>query len=129
MDNLFEHVDIASLNGEQWHMDIALTISVPGCVVTWHKSCHRKLLSHLIPAASTQKISHLLNNKAWFHLDRTLQIKEFASFCTTMIHCADAEGPIYMQAYCTEKNVTHFLNPGLNALVKERWKVVTAVHG
>ncbi|KAG1838781.1 hypothetical protein F4604DRAFT_1600041 [Suillus subluteus] len=30
MDDLFEHVNVDSLNAEQWHVDVALTISVPG---------------------------------------------------------------------------------------------------
>jgi len=113
MEDLFEHVDVASLNGEQWHVDVALTISVPGHVVTWRESSHRGLLSHLIPTASAPQISRLLNNKARFHLDRTLQIKEFAGFRATTTHCAGAEGPSYVQAYCTGKNVTYSLNPGV----------------
>ncbi|KAG1793321.1 uncharacterized protein HD556DRAFT_1238042 [Suillus plorans] len=30
MDDLFEHVDVDSLDPEQWHVDVALTIGVPG---------------------------------------------------------------------------------------------------
>ncbi|KAG2348638.1 hypothetical protein BDR05DRAFT_944711 [Suillus weaverae] len=60
MDDLFEHVNVNSLNFEQWHVDVALTIS----------------------------ISRLINNKAQFHLDHALQIKEFAGFRATTMHCA-----------------------------------------
>jgi hypothetical protein len=113
MDDLFEHVDVDSLNAEQWHVDVAVTISVPGHVVTWRESSHHELLSHLMPAASAQQISRLMNNKARFHLDRTLQIKEFAGFRATTANFAGASDLIYGQAYCTEKNVTYSLNPGV----------------
>lgn len=113
MDDLFEHVDVDSLDPEQWHVDVALTIGVPGHVVTWRESSHRELLSYLMPAASAQKISRLIKNKDRFHLDRALQIKEFAGFRATTTHCAGASGPSYVQAYCTEKNVTYSMNPGV----------------
>ncbi|KAG2129248.1 uncharacterized protein EDB93DRAFT_1095501, partial [Suillus bovinus] len=113
MEELFEHVDVDSLNAEQWHVDVGLTISVPGHIVTWRESSHHELLSHLMPAASAQQISRLINNKARFHLDRTLQIKEFAGFRATTARCAGASGLSYVQAYCTEKNVTYSLNPGV----------------
>jgi hypothetical protein len=113
MDELFEHVDVDSLNDEEWHVDVALTISVPGHVVTWRESSHHELLSHLIPTASVQQISRLIHNKARFHLDRALQIKEFAGFRATTTNCAWAPGLSYVQAYSTEKNVTYSLNPGV----------------
>ncbi|KAG2064536.1 hypothetical protein BDR04DRAFT_1035008, partial [Suillus decipiens] len=113
MEDLFEHVDVASLQADQWHVDVGLTISVPGHVVTWRESCHHELLSHLLPAVSAQRISRLINNKTRFHLDRALQIKEFAGFRATTTHCPGASGLSYVQAYCTEKNVTYSLNPGV----------------
>ncbi|KAG1759446.1 hypothetical protein EDD22DRAFT_981038 [Suillus occidentalis] len=113
MDDLFEHVNVNSLNFEQWHVDVALTISIPDHVVTWRQSSHHELLSHLMPDASPQQISRLINNKARFHLDRALQIKEFAGFRATTTRCAGASGLLYVQAYCTEKNVTYSLNPGI----------------
>jgi hypothetical protein len=90
MDDLFEHVDVDSLNGEQWHVDVALTISVPDHVVTWRQSSHHELLSHLMPAASAQQISCLINSKARFHLDRALQINKFAGFRATTTRCVGA---------------------------------------
>ncbi|KAG1853675.1 hypothetical protein F4604DRAFT_1591418, partial [Suillus subluteus] len=113
MEDLFEHVDVDSLDGEQWHVDIALTIGVPGHVVTWRESSHHELLSHLMPAASAQQISRLINSKTRFHLDRALQVKEFAGFRATTTHLRDIDGLSYVQAYCTEKNVTYSLNPGV----------------
>ncbi|KAG2063154.1 hypothetical protein BDR04DRAFT_1039012 [Suillus decipiens] len=113
MDDLFEHVDVDSLDPGQWHVDVALTISVPGHVVTWRESSHHEILSHLMPAASALQISRLINNKTRFHLDRALQIKEFAGFRATTTKCAGAQSLSYVQAYCTEKNVTYSLNPGV----------------
>ncbi|KAG1765275.1 hypothetical protein EV702DRAFT_1182517 [Suillus placidus] len=112
LQDMFEHVDVSSLDPQDWLVDVALTIGVEGHVVTWRESCHQELLSHLMPAAPPQKISSLTtrkNNK--FHLDRTLQIKELAGFRATTTDLADDVS--YVQAYCTEKNVSYQLNPGV----------------
>ncbi|KAG1845759.1 hypothetical protein C8R48DRAFT_617015 [Suillus tomentosus] len=113
MEDLFKHVDVDSFDAEQWHVDVGLNISAPGHIVTWCESSHHKLLSHLMPAAMAQQISHLIKNKAWFHLDCTLQIKEFAGFCVTTTHCVGTSSLSYVQAYCTEKNVSYSMNPGV----------------
>ncbi|KAG1884853.1 uncharacterized protein F5891DRAFT_970369, partial [Suillus fuscotomentosus] len=92
-------------------IDVALTIGAEGHVVTWHESCHEELLSHLMPAAPLEKISSLTTRKDKFHLDHTLQMKELASFCATMTDLADNVS--YIQAYCTKKNTSYQLIPGV----------------
>jgi hypothetical protein len=56
-----------------------------------------------------------LQNK---NLDHTLQIKELASFCATMTDLAD--NVFYAQAYCTKKNVSYQLNPGVFRRIKPK---------
>jgi hypothetical protein len=46
-------------------------------------------------------------------LDSTLQIKELAGFSVTTANFTDNDGVTYVQGYCTEKNVTYQLNPGV----------------
>jgi hypothetical protein len=48
-----------------------------------------------------------------FYLDCTLQIKELASFRATIDNFTGGDRVVYMQAYCTEKNVMYQLNPGV----------------
>jgi hypothetical protein len=116
LQDMFEHVDVGALDPHDWLVDVALTIGVEGHVVTWRESCHQELLSHLIPVASLQKISSLTKRKNKFHLDRTLQIKELAGFRATTTDLAD--DVFYAQAYCTEKNVSYQLNPGVFRRIK-----------
>ncbi|KAG1861501.1 hypothetical protein DFJ58DRAFT_657457 [Suillus subalutaceus] len=42
LDDVFEHVDDEDLDPRQWHVDVALTIGLPGHVVTWRESSHRE---------------------------------------------------------------------------------------
>ncbi|KAG2064238.1 hypothetical protein BDR04DRAFT_1035854, partial [Suillus decipiens] len=109
--DMFEHVDVDTLDPQDWLVDVALTIGAEGHVVTWRESCHQELLSHLMPAAPPQKVSNLTKRKVKFHLDRTLQIKELSGFRATTTDLADDIS--YVQAYCTEKNVSYQLNPGV----------------
>lgn len=88
-EDMFEHVDVDNLNPQEWLVDVALTIGVEGHVVTWRKSCHRDLLRHLMPRACPQKVAALTRNRQKFHFDRTVQ------------------------AYCTEKNASYQLHPGV----------------
>ncbi|KAG1722084.1 hypothetical protein EDD22DRAFT_790496, partial [Suillus occidentalis] len=113
LDDVFEHVDTLELDPRQWHVDVALTIGLQGHVVTWRSSSHREVLNFLMPGAGPQRIDRLTNNKTAFHFDRHLQIKEFAGFRASTANVAGADGISYVQAYCTEKNVTYSLNPGV----------------
>lgn len=109
--DMFEHVNIDALDPRDWLVDVALTIGAEGHVVTWRESCHEELLSHLMPAAPLEKISSLTTRKDKFHLDRTLQMKELAGFRATTTDLADDVS--YVQAYCTEKNASYQLIPGV----------------
>jgi hypothetical protein len=111
VQDMFEHVDVPTLDPQDWLVDVALTIGVEGRVVTWRESCHQELLSYLLPGVPLQNISSLTNRKKKFHLDRTLQIKELAGFRATTSDLADDIS--YVQAYCTEKNVSYQLNSGV----------------
>jgi hypothetical protein len=66
-----------------------------------------------MPGAGPQHIDCLTNNKIVFHFDRHLQIKEFAGFQASMANVGGADDILYMQAYCTEQNITNSLNPGV----------------
>ncbi|KAG1784439.1 uncharacterized protein HD556DRAFT_1251332, partial [Suillus plorans] len=112
-EDMFEHVDVDNLNPQEWLVDVALTIGVEGHVVTWRKSCHRDLLRHLMPRACPQKVAALTKNKRKFHFDRTLQIKELAGFRATTANFKDNDEITYVQAYCTEKNASYQLHPGV----------------
>ncbi|KAG1765187.1 hypothetical protein EV702DRAFT_981668 [Suillus placidus] len=111
--DMFEHVEIDDLNPQEWLVDVALTVGVEGHVTTWRESCHQDLLRHLMPLACPRKVAALTRNKNKFHFDRTLQIKELAGFRATTSNFAGGDGIAYVQAYCTEKNVTYQLNPGV----------------
>ncbi|KAG2127748.1 hypothetical protein BD769DRAFT_1628190 [Suillus cothurnatus] len=111
--DMFEHVDVDNLNPREWLVDVALAIGVDEHVVTWRESCHQDLLRHLMPLACPRKVAALTRNKQKFHFDRTLQIKELAGFRATTANFTDNGEIVYMQAYCTEKNVTYQLNPGV----------------
>ncbi|KAG2108859.1 hypothetical protein BD769DRAFT_1365755 [Suillus cothurnatus] len=112
-EDMFEHVDVGSLVAQDWQVDVALAIGVPGHVVTWRESCHQELLCHLMPNAPMPRIDRLMKNKGNFHLDRALQVKEFAGFRANTANVAGRDGISYVQAYCTSKNVTYQLNPGV----------------
>lgn len=56
LEDMFEHVDVDTLDPQDWLVDVALTIGIEGHVITWRESCHQELLSHLMPAAPPQKI-------------------------------------------------------------------------
>ncbi|KAG1770786.1 hypothetical protein EV702DRAFT_1202257 [Suillus placidus] len=109
--DMFEHVDVDNLNPREWLVDVALTIGVEEHVVTWRESCHQDLLRHLMPLACPRKVAVLTRNKKKFHFDRTLQIKELAGLRVTTANFTESDGVTYVQAYCTEKNVTYQLNP------------------
>ncbi|KAG1798803.1 hypothetical protein EV424DRAFT_1474979 [Suillus variegatus] len=111
LQDMFEHVDVGALDPQDWLVDVALTIGIEGHIVTWRESCHEELLSHLIPAAPLQKIARFTKGKNKFHLDRTLQLKELAGFRATTTDLADDVS--YVQAYCTEKNVSYQLTAGI----------------
>ncbi|KAG1893108.1 uncharacterized protein F5891DRAFT_963475, partial [Suillus fuscotomentosus] len=113
LDEVFEHVNGRHLDPRQWHVDVALTIGLPGHVVTWRESSHREILNFLMPHAGPDRIDRLMKKKSAFHVDRHLQIKEFAGFRANTTTVARADGISYIQAYCTEKNVTYSLSPGV----------------
>lgn len=113
LDDIFEHVDDSYLDPRQWHVDVALTIGLPGHVVTWRESSHREILGFLMPDAGPDRIDRLMKSKSAFHVDRHLQIKEFAGFRATTTAVTRADGISYVQAYCTEKNLTYSLHPGV----------------
>jgi hypothetical protein len=112
-EEMFEHVDVDNLNPQEWLVDVALTIGVDGHVVTWRKSCHKDLLGHLMPLACPRKVAALTKNKKRFHFDRTLQMKELAGFRATTADFTGNDGITYVQAYCTAKNATYQMNPGV----------------
>jgi hypothetical protein len=113
LEDMFEHVDVDSLDPGDWLVDVALTIGVEGHIVNWRESCHQELLGHLMPAVSRRNISSLTTRKNRFHLDRTLQIKELAGFRATTTDLADNDGVSYIQAYSTAKNVSYQLTSGV----------------
>jgi hypothetical protein len=48
--------------GEQWHVDVALEIKVPGYTTTWRTSGHVEVLHHLFPNSDKTRISDYISN-------------------------------------------------------------------
>jgi hypothetical protein len=103
-------VDI--LDADNWFVDTALEIGVPGHIVTWRTTGHKSLLRHCLPSQDNDAIDSLINKHA-FNQDRMMHLLDLSGFhCETGLQ-GRKDQVKFIQAYTTEKTMAYQLHQGL----------------
>jgi len=78
MDEIFDLFE--PLNPDQWVVDIGLEVRQEGHVLQWLTEGHRRILAYLLPSASEEQISAILNSRTQYHCDISAQLGELGGF-------------------------------------------------
>ena len=113
MNGVLDLFDVRLLKPEQWVVDIGLEIRQEGCVLQWLTDAHHRILAHLLPSASEEQISAVLNSRTQYHCDLSAQLQELGGFRVSPGSRGKADQVSYINIYSTDKCATYQLHDGV----------------
>jgi hypothetical protein len=112
LDDVTAFIDMDIIDLDDWYVDVAMEVHVPGHVTHFAVSGFKKLLQLAMPNATTAQIEKLANSKKYFQLDRAASLKDVGGFRVTTKSCGRRDNVAYINVYCTEKSAIYQLFQG-----------------
>lgn len=112
LEDLLRCLDMDLVNQDEWQIDVAMELGVPGHVVTWRTSNHHQLLHHCLPTLNNEEVTNLMDRQA-FILDPTMHLKDLSGFRCSPGAKGRHDHVFYIQAYTTEKTMAYQQHQGL----------------
>lgn len=113
LEDAFHAFDTNLFKVENWVVDIGVEICYPGHVLQWLTKGHRHVLEFLLPSATADKISAVLNSPTQYHCDLSAQLNDIGGFRSLPASRGAADRLIYSNIYSTDKSATYQLHSGL----------------
>ena len=96
----------------QFYIDIGIEIRRPGHVVQWRRKHHKNIIRTLLPSATDAQCKAVIESPTFME-DPASQLSEYAGFRVPLRTRGQGEGIVYMNLYCTEKQVHYQLHKGV----------------
>lgn len=109
MDQLMSCLDPDRCDPEEWGVDIALEIHIPGHVTHIAQAAHFRLVKWLLPSLSDDQVQKVLDSDR-FLTDHCASLENLAGFRCEVGHKGRGDQISYLNVYCTEKSVIYQLH-------------------
>lgn len=112
LEDLLRNLNMDAIVQDDWQIDVAMELGIPGHIVAWRTSNHQQLLQHCLPSLNNAEISNLMDRQA-FVLDRSMHLKDISGFRCSPGVKGRQDNVTYIQAYMTEKTMAYQQHQGL----------------
>lgn len=113
LESVLDLFDLQLLNPDQWVIDVGLEIRQEGRMLQWLTEGHRRTLTYLLPSASEEKISAILESSTQYKCDITSQLGDLGGYRSSPGSRGKADKVSYINTYTTEKSATYQLHEGI----------------
>lgn len=114
-DEVCDHINWDLIPREiraQFYIDVGIEIRRPRHVLQWRSGQHHNIMERMVPSATEIQRRAIMKSEA-FHYDPSSQLSDFAGFRVAPGTRGRADGVVYMNVYCTEKEVHYQLHNGV----------------
>jgi hypothetical protein len=111
LNDITMFLDENAINPDEWQMDVALEVHVPGHVTHFLVSGFRDLVKKVLPSIPHHKVDALLRSQK-HQVDLAASLKDLGGFRTVPGSKGKLDRVSYINAYCTEKSAIYQLFEG-----------------
>ncbi|KAJ7571902.1 hypothetical protein C8J56DRAFT_805749 [Mycena floridula] len=105
-------LDMTLIKKEDWLIDLAFEIGMPGHTVFLKTNAHRRLMRFILPNATNAEL-RAVQTGGKFLIDHNAQLLDISGFRSTTGRAGYKDNVKYMNVYTTDSQVTYQLHRGL----------------